>query len=397
MARPVPLVVALVLGSCGYPPVVSTLPSGVPTSPASSPKSSPSASPSDSAAPTTTPVPTEPPFDVPRLAAIQMVGRLGWAVGSRGIYATTDGTHWGVQYRSDEAFGGVDFISATTGWAVGVRHLFGTTDGGAHWTAIGQGPKPLRSVHFASATQGWGIAGGSNIASVHGWLIPAGLGTLVRTADGGQTWQPMDSPADPQTVCFSDPSLGWLGTASGGVYRSVNGGASWQKVLQRANVAGGIPQTTLIECAGPGALWVDFEGGSAAAGHIPYIAYATQDGQHWQAVLGESMTEGSLMPGLPDGPDSYPGSFSVIDPQHAAFVGDGPIADRASAVMAWSDCCSRTVTATGAIRGVQQTFGAAFVSATTGWVIVRTDANAFAIEVTRDGGWTWTPQLTVAA
>src|SRR6266851_1549482 len=151
MARPVPLVVALVLGSCGYPPVVSTLPSGVPTSPA------------------TTPVPTEPPFDVPRLAAIQMVGRLGWAVGSRGIYATTDGTHWGVQYRSDEAFGGVDFISATTGWAVGVRHLFGTTDGGAHWTAIGQGPKPLRSVHFASATQGWGIAGGANIASVHGW------------------------------------------------------------------------------------------------------------------------------------------------------------------------------------------------------------------------------------
>jgi photosystem II stability/assembly factor-like uncharacterized protein len=326
-----------------------------------------------------------------------MVGRLGWAVGSSGIYATTDGTHWGLQLRSDEAFGGVDFISATTGWAVGIRHLFGTTDGGAHWTAIGQGPKPIRSVHFATATQGWGIAGGANIASVHGWLIPAGLGTLVRTTDGGHTWQPMNSPADPQTVCFTDPSLGWLGTASGGVYRSVNGGTSWQKVLQRGNVYGGIPQTTLIECAGPSALWVDFEGGPAAAGHIPYIAYATQDGQHWQAVLGESMTEGSLMPGLPAGPDSYPGSFSVIDPQHAAFVGDGPIADRASTVMASSDCCSRTATATGAIRSVQETFGAAFVSATTGWVIVRTDSNAFAIEVTRDGGWTWTPQLTVAA
>jgi hypothetical protein len=87
----------------------------------------------------------------------------------------------------------------------------------------------------------------------------------------------------------------------------------------------------------------------------------------------------------------------VIDPQQAAFVGDGPIADRANTVMASSDCCSRTATATGAIRSVQETFGAAFVSATTGWVIARTDTNAFAIEVTRDGGWTWTPQLTVAA
>ncbi len=326
-----------------------------------------------------------------------MVGRLGWAVGSSGIYTTTDGTHWGLQYRSDEAFGGVDFISATTGWAVGVSHLFGTTDGGAHWVPVGQGPKPPRSVHFATTTQGWGIAGGANIASTHGWLIPAGLGTLVRTADAGHTWQPINSPADPQTVCFSDPSLGWLGTGGGGVYRSLNGGASWQKVLQRGNVAGGIPQTTLIECAGPSALWVDFEGGPAAAGHIPYIAYATQDGLRWQAVLGESMTEGSLMPGLPAGPDSYPGSFSVIDPQHAAFIGDGPIADRAGAVMAWSDCCSRTVTATGAIRSVQETFGAAFISATTGWVIVRMDAGAFAVEVTRDGGWTWAPQLTVAA
>jgi photosystem II stability/assembly factor-like uncharacterized protein len=326
-----------------------------------------------------------------------MVGRLGWAVGSSGIYATSDGSHWVLQYRSGEPFGGVDFISATTGWAVGVRQLFGTTDGGAHWTALGQGPKPLRSVHFATSTLGWGIAGGASIAAVHGSLIPAAAGTLVRTTDGGQTWQPMNSPADPQTVCFSDPMQGWLGTSGGGVYRSLNGGSSWQKVLQRANVEPGIPETTLVECAGPNALWVLFEGGNAAAGHIPYIAYATVDGQHWQAVLGESMTEGNLMSGLPAGPDSYPGSFSVVDPQHAVFIGDGPIADRASAVAATASCCSGSVVSSGVIHGAQETDGAAFISTTIGWTIVRLDAGAFAIEATRDGGWTWTQQLTVAS
>jgi hypothetical protein len=109
------------------------------------------------------------------------------------------------------------------------------------------------------------------------------------------------------------------------------------------------------------------------------------------------MTEGNLMPGLPAGPDSYPGSFSVVDPQHAVFIGDGPIADRASAVAATASCCSGSVVSSGVIHGAQETDGAAFISTTIGWTIVRLDAGAFAIEATRDGGWTWTQQLTVAS
>lgn len=350
------------------------------------------ASPSDSPSPTPTPSGIDPQF-VPALAAIQMVGpRLGWTVGSHAIFATTDGTHWAKQFASTEEFVGVDFISATTGWAVGVRTLLGTSDGGRSWQALGEAQKPLRSVHFVDALDGWGIAGGEDPQMNHGWLVPASAGTLVRTADGGRSWTNLDSPTDPQTVCFSDVSHGWVVTAAGSIHTSQDGGQTWAKVFDMYQ-AWSVGHRTIIECAAPSALWVLTTIENAAAGHVPYVAYATQDGRTWRTVMTEPYTIGNQLPGVPAGPDAHPGSFSIIDPMDAVFVGDGPATYVGQCVIASGG--GSTLRRTGHIENSAETFGAAFISVTTGWVLTRNAGGDYVIDVTTDGGYHWLQQLAV--
>ena len=304
ISRGLPVVaVAILIGGCT--PTAAMRPASSDT-PTASPSATPSAMPSPSESPTPTPTPSgvDPGF-VPALAAIQMVGlHLGWAVGAHAIFATIDGTHWTKQYASTEEFVGVDFISATTGWAVATRTLLGTTDSGRTWRQLGEPRVPLRSIHFATATQGWGIAGGSDPQQSHGWLLPHDGATLVFTYDGGLTWSTLDGPTNPQTVCFSDPAQGWIGTPEGVyIYRNTDLGHNWSKVLQRPDPQPALPQATLIQCAAPRALWVLFLGGPSGMSHSPYIAYATLDGSTWKAVLKESMSEGQILPGVPAGPD----------------------------------------------------------------------------------------------
>ncbi|HET9849812.1 MAG TPA: YCF48-related protein [Candidatus Dormibacteraeota bacterium] len=361
--------------------------------PSTSATASDSPSTSPSASPSSTPAPSDPQF-VPALAAIQMVGPwLGWAAGSHAIFATTDGSHWGKQFASTEEFVGVDFVSSTTGWVVGARTLLGTTDGGHTWQALGEAHRPIRSVHFINALEGWGISGGNDPQMDHGWLLPSTAGTMVSTQDGGRTWVNASSPTDPQTVCFSDRAHGWLATMSGSIYASNDGGSTWTKSLDMYQAGSGVGRQTIIECAAPAALWVLTTVQNGAAGHLPYVSYATQDGRSWRTVMAEPITSGAELPGVPAGPDSHPGSFSVIDPMDAVFIGDGPATNLAQCVIASAGGAS--LRRTGHIENSSETFGAAFTSATTGWVLTRNAGGDYVIDVTADGGYHWSQQLAV--
>jgi photosystem II stability/assembly factor-like uncharacterized protein len=356
-------------------------------------------SPTASATPTATPTPSASPSGavptyVPGLAAIQMVGsKLGWAVGAQGIYATTDGKHWTKQYSSGDSFTGVDFISSTTGWAVAAQSLVGTTDGGRSWHQLGEAQAWIRSVHFVNASQGWGIAGGSAPFSYRGVLTPYTGATLVVSTDGGQTWTAMSSPADPQSVCFSGTSRGWLATAAGTVYTSQNGGQSWSRSLQMAGVQQGLPTSSRIECAAPSAAWIDFAPGGGAAGHSPYVVYATVNGQSWRTVMAEPGTIGNQLPGVPAGPGSYPGAFSLVDAGDAVFVGDTPPANAATCMIATNG--GATLKTTGSIPGPSETYDAAFISTSVGWVLTANTNNQIVIDSTTDGGYHWSQQLAV--
>ena len=403
--RPAPRRLALLTAIVGVTVVATACTATTASRPGPSPSSDPSltptptvsASPSTPPSPSPTPTPapdgTDPGF-IPALAAIQMLTpRLGWAVGSGAIFTTSDGARWTKQYSSTNEYVGLDFISTTTGWVIGLHDLLGTTDGGRSWHELGEASQPIRSVHFVSSTQGWGIAGGAGAQLVHGALLPASAGSLVISSDGGRSWTNLKSPADPQAVCFSDASQGWLATAAATVYASHDAGQTWTPSLQMYGHDQGLPSWPRIECAGPGALWVLLATGNGAAGHSPYVAYASVNGMSWRTVMAEPGTIGALMPGVPAGPDTHPGSMSVVDPSDAVFIGDGPATNVAACVIASQG--GATLKRTGAIPDAPETFDAAFLSTSAGWVLARHTTGEFVIEATVDGGYHWTQQLSV--
>jgi hypothetical protein len=133
---------------------------------------------------------------------------------------------------------------------------------------------------------------------------------------------------------------------------------------------------------------------NGAAGHIPYIVYSTQDGRSWRTVMTEPFTIGNALPGVAAGPDSEPGSFSVVGPLDAVFIGDGPATNVSACVIA--NAGGATLRRTGKIDNSSETFGAAFTAVTTGWVLTRNANGDFVIDATTDGGYHWSQQLAVA-
>ena len=363
--------------------------------PTPGPSTSTTAEASPTPTPTATPADADPAY-IPALASIQMVGpKTGWVAGSHAIYATTDGTHWARQYASTNDYDGVDFISQTTGWVVGLHELLGTTDGGHTWRTLGEASGSLRSVHFSNASQGWGIAGGSYVQPDHGTLLPNVGAGLVASNDGGNSWSPLNSPANPQSVCFSDPTHGWLATADAHVYQSSDAGQSWTPTLSMYGAGPGPGNRIRVQCAAPTAAWVMQTVENGAAGHLPYVVYSTQDGHSWRTVMTEQYTIGNNLLGVPPGPDSHPGSFSVVDPLDAVFVGDGPATNVAACIVANGG--GATLRPTGKINNSSETYGAAFTAVTTGWVLTRDESSGnLVIDATTDGGYHWSQQLAVA-
>jgi photosystem II stability/assembly factor-like uncharacterized protein len=348
------------------------------------------------------PGPTPQPEPTPRLPlgpvgpleAVQAIGgtTTAYAVGKGTILTTSDGGRtWVRLWRGPQDLHAVDFVSASTGWAVGDRILLGTVDGGRHWRQLGQpSVRPLRRVHFSSPTEGWGVAGPDLPGERR---TPAT--TLVHTRDGGRTWSTLPAPAPPESVCFTAPNDGWL--ASGlQVWRSTDGGRSWGS---RPSFVPRLPGYTLapsaeLQCAAPGAAWVQFDSGEGAAGSHPYALYATGDGgAHWRGVLARYGE-----PGVAGGPGTYPGPFSVIDPERAFLLSPTPAADSTGAVLI-SLGGSRLQGLPGIPRDRLATdsrpMSVSFASATRGWVVggVGTYSGRGVILATVDGGRTWRSQL----
>jgi photosystem II stability/assembly factor-like uncharacterized protein len=339
------------------------------------------------------PTTTLPLGRVEPLEAVQAIGtQIAFAVGKGTILTTRDGGQsWVRVWRGAQDLHDVDFVDASTGWALGDGILLGTVDGGQHWRQLGQPRvRPLRSVHFSSRSEGWGVAGGDLPGERR---IPAT--TLVHTRDGGRTWSALAVPAPPQSVCFTSANDGWLASRTR-VWRSTDGGRSWGS---RPSFT--LPLTTYtyapsagLQCAAPGAAWVQFDSGEGAAGSHPYALYATGDaGAHWRGVLA---VYGEL--GVPFGPGSYPGPFSVIDPRRAFLLSPTPAADSTGAVLI-SQGGSRLQGRPGIPRTRLSTdsepMSVSFASATRGWVVGSDAAGRGVILATVDGGQSWRSQLPI--
>jgi photosystem II stability/assembly factor-like uncharacterized protein len=338
---------------------------------------------------------------VPKLAAVQFVSaRQGWVAGAGRVLGTSDGGRtWTTQYAGPAGLYQVDFIDASHGWAVGANGLLRTANGGATWTPLGEPCASIRSVHFVTPSLGYAVAGGSQVWISGGVPAATGGGELLTTTNGGQAWTRVaGAPAQAQTACFSSPASGFLGTP-GKVWHTTDGGRSWSIAFTEPAAAAGVrapaPDTTVLECAGGNAVWVLFLGYGAALSHAPYLAYVTQDARNWRVLFEESYIESAARPGVhaPDGPGSYPGPFSAISPDAAAFVGFSPPVGYGVAPLELVTGSGASLTKAGNVGGISKAYGAAFISTAQGWVVgMNLQTGDYAIEATADGGRTWTRQ-----
>lgn len=172
-----------------------------------------------------------------------------WAAGYFGaIYRTTDG---GKNWRklnglTDQSIYDISFTDEKNGWAVGRRgFVIHTTDGGDHWelqTISRKPPQHLFAIKAISPTTAWAVGD---------W------GGRYFTSDAGKTWQDRsfvltkDHPAfkylsDDELeafergdkiyddvflndVYFSDDRHGWMAGEYGHIYRTEDGGETWER------------------------------------------------------------------------------------------------------------------------------------------------------------------------
>ncbi len=161
----------------------------------------------------------------------------GFAVSAGGVlYRTVDGGRsWqsaGIQAQTVAAAGDAVCAGTASGFVA-------STDGGATWHGAGQGANSPYACAAEQQTPAWrkatsAFGGGASVAGTVGaraaWVMDAGA--VYRTVDGGATWQEIVVPAADQSdppVLFSFPSMrvGYMLTAAGEIYRSVDGGVRW--------------------------------------------------------------------------------------------------------------------------------------------------------------------------
>ena len=138
------------------------------------------------------------------------------------------------EMHQDAELTAVTFLDADRGWAVGDRGvIWHTSDGGRNWELQSSGVTcRLEAVQFLDANNGWAVGG---------WTQPythETHGVVLRTRDGGQTWQntaePRRFPAWPRADSSMPARAGRWATRSPlfptGVFRTEDGGRTWLPV-----------------------------------------------------------------------------------------------------------------------------------------------------------------------
>lgn len=211
------------------------------------------------------------------------------------IYKTSDsGAHWALQFTNDDPkafFDAMAFWDANRGLAVsdsvdGRFVIVTTSDGGRTWTRV-----PSDTLPSALPNEGAFAGSGTNVAVIgsdRAW-IGTGASTrsrMLRTADGGRTWQIADTPlaASASAGIFSVAFRDRLhGLTVGGDYRKEkdavdnaaatdDGGVTWRPVQG----LGGF-RSVVAAVAGM-KLWIAV-GPSGSD-------MSTDDGRTWQPIEG---------------------------------------------------------------------------------------------------------------
>ena len=214
------------------------------------------------------------------------------AVSEKGrLLISTDGRSWRdvTPRRTSYGFDSVAFADLNAGWvawsdcAAGKAELWHTTSGGRSWTG-----KPAALFrHGCNAGQSVAL---DFMDSEHGWATALDLQSaqLYRTADGGATWQPVGGLLpDIGPVRFTSLTTGWL--AGRNLYLTTDGGRNWEpeRLPAPPGFVGKLQQVAPPTLAGASGLTVAaFGPGLYRRGRIVVASYRTTDlGRHWRPTV----------------------------------------------------------------------------------------------------------------
>jgi len=127
----------------------------------------------------------------------------------------------------------VYFVDEEYGWFVGEwGTIVHTADGGQSW----QIQRSYSTARFLNVYF---------VDRQHGWIVGDG-GILFRTEDGGMVWENTSFGDESfRGLSFISPEVGWISSMNGRIYRTDNGGGSWQVVLDRPDT--GFPDLFFID------------------------------------------------------------------------------------------------------------------------------------------------------
>lgn len=115
-----------------------------------------------------------------------------------------------------------DFVDSLNGWfGSSAGTILHTTDGGNNWEIQHTGINDLycESIDFIDHQEGWATG-----------REDFGYAYILHTTDGGRNWmvQLVYMSLTLSIVTFKDHRHGWVGTGSGDIYYTIDGGANWE-------------------------------------------------------------------------------------------------------------------------------------------------------------------------
>lgn len=169
--------------------------------------------------------------------------------------------------------------------AVGGGGVWKTTNGGETWVPLTDdlGPLPVGAIAVATSAPNRLYAGTGNADTSSGTQNASGFG-VITSEDGGATWKIPAAGTTPGTVFYHlrvDPrnALVVLAASDRGVWRSTNGGDSWQQVL-----AAGAATSLVRSATNPDLLFASTQTGGFSAATEGRLWKSTDGGVSFREI-----------------------------------------------------------------------------------------------------------------
>jgi photosystem II stability/assembly factor-like uncharacterized protein len=161
----------------------------------------------------------------------------GWAVGESGLilHTTNGGTTWSQQQSGITGnLRAIQCLDAGTAWVAGFEGaLLKTADGGKTWVLQAKVQDMLKQLNRKFLPSLFGV----RFSDARNGYAVGHPGIILRTTDGGETWQQQQSGTEAilYSVSVQGAMDAWISGGSGVICHTSDGGATW--VQQKSGVS----------------------------------------------------------------------------------------------------------------------------------------------------------------